>query len=394
MYSKVNGNKVRVYVYCGKNSKGKKIIKSKQYTLPKDLPKKKREEQIRKWEYEFEQKIKGGSSVSRDELKFKDFTSGIYEEEHLSTLKLKTAQDYRAIIRDRLIDYFGEMILTNITSIDIMHWINQLDRKNGSENPLSENSKGVWFRTLSAILGKAVELGYIESNPCKTVKQPRKPESDVKALEEDDVIKIFSRFEECDDIRKVILMKVLLLTGMRSSECAGLERRDVDFENKSIKIERESIYVRGVGIRESTPKSKSSRRVICIPEELTNDLKDYFDIQDSWIEERGEKWIGEKGDHAKLFTQFNGLPVSNFTIRKWVKQFLSWCGVEYVPPHGLRHTFASIMIAKGVDARTTAAQLGHSKPSLVYDTYANPQDSAKRKAANMLGDLVSKKDEE
>ena len=67
-------------------------------------------------------------------------------------------------------------------------------------------------------------------------------------------------------------MKVLLLTGMRSSEAAGLEWRDFD-NDRSLKIERESIYVRGVGVSESTPKSQSSRRVIIIPEELANDLK-------------------------------------------------------------------------------------------------------------------------
>ena len=112
-----------------------------------------------------------------------------------------------------------------------------------------------------------------------------------------------------------------------------------------------------------------------------------------WIEERGDLWIGGRGDHDNLFTQFNGLPVSNYTVQSWVEKFLKWCEVPYVPPHGLRHTFASNLIAHGVDARTASVQLGHSSPALVYNTYANPQESAKRKSAELLSWLVFNKPE-
>ena len=388
------GNSVRVRVDCGLDENGKKRIISKTIKLPVGISKKEKERLIRQASDEIERKVKGGSVIQNERMKFREFALGMYDKNHLSTLKLKTAQDYRAIIRDRLIPYFGEMQIENITPLDVRKWISQLDRADGSSRPLSDNSKGVWFRTLSAILGKAEEWELIESNPCKKVKQPRKPQSDVRALEEADVIKIFSKFGECDDIRKVILMKVLLLTGMRSAECSGLEWRDINFEECTIKVEREAVYVRGIGIQESTPKSQSSRRIIAIPKELADDLRTYKEIQEVWISERGDLWIGGKGDHAKLFTQFNGKPVANFTIQSWVEKFLKWCEVPYVPPHGLRHTFASILIANGVDARTTSAQLGHSSPALVYNTYANPQESAKRKSAELLGDLLSKNSKE
>lgn len=390
-YVEERGNSIRICVNCGYDENGKRKIITKTLRIPEGTAKKERARMIREASDELERKVKGGSVVQNERLKFKDFALGMYDKNHLATLKLKTAQDYRAIIRDRLIGYFGEMLLVNITPLDVRKWISQLDRADGSGKPLSENSKGVWFRTLSAIMGKAEEWDLIESNPCKKVKQPRKPQSDVRALEEADVIKIFSKFEECEDVRKVILMKILLLTGMRSAECSGLEWRDIDFEKCSIKVEREAVYVRGIGIQESTPKSQSSRRVIAIPKELADDLIAYQAIQAQWISERGDLWIGERGERAKLFTQFNGLPVANFTIQSWVEKYLKWCEVPYVPPHGLRHTFASILIANGVDARTASAQLGHSSPSLVYNTYANPQESAKRRSAEILSDIVSKK---
>lgn len=391
MYYRENGNKVRFFVDCGIDMSGRHIIKSKQVTLPEGLPKKKRQQMIQKMGEEYETKIRGGANIQNDKLKFREFVYGLYEKNHLSMLKPRTAEGYRRIIKDRLIDYFGEMQLQDITVLDIRTWMSQLDRKDGSSKKLSENSKGIWFRTLSAVLGKAEEWELIDINPCRKIKQPRKAQSDVNALSQDDVLKVFKGFSEYRDHRIVILMKLLLLTGIRSSECCGLEWRDVDFDNCCIKIERETMYIRGEGMVETTPKSKSSHRIIYIPQSLADDLKEYRARQRKDINERGNLWIGEKGDKCKLMTQFNGLPVSGYTIHSWVEKYLKWCEVPFVPPHGLRHTFASLLISNGVDARTAAAQMGHSQPSLVYNIYANPQDSAKRKAANMLEDIVSQK---
>ena len=415
-YHQIRGNSLRVFVNCGKDSEGKKVIKSQNHKIPEGLSKKELERWIKEKELEMDHRVKGGSNVQNAKMKFKDFVSGIYETNHLSTLKPKTADGYRLVIKYRLLDYFGEMQLQDITTLDVRNWLSQLERieikrkkkddkdkkeddadkdadKEVVKKPLSENSKGNWFRTLSAIMGKAEEWELIEANPCKKIKQPRKAQSEVKALSQEDVNKVWAGLEKYEDTRIVILMKILILTGIRSSECAGLEWRDINFDDCSIKIERETIRRDHIGFIDTTPKSMSSQRVIAIPESLRDDLRAYQAYQKEEIDKRGDLWIGEKGDRCKLFTQFNGNPVQNSTFRFWVQTYMKWCGVPYVTVHGLRHTFASIMIANGVDARTTAAQMGHSQPSLVYNTYANPQEFAKRKAANLMGNIVTKKEE-
>ncbi len=226
MYLKENGNKIRFFIDCGVDTEGKKIIKSKQITLPNGISKKERKRIIKETGDDFERKIKGGTRTRHERMKFRDFALGIYDKTHLSTLKEKTAAGYRIIIQERLLDYFGEMYLCDITTLEVRRWLSQLERNDGSTKPLSDNSKGVWFRTLSAILGKAAEWEFIEENPCKRVKQPRKRQSDIKALEEADVIRVFKALGQYEDKRVVMLIKILLLLGIRSSECAGLEWRD------------------------------------------------------------------------------------------------------------------------------------------------------------------------
>lgn len=93
-------------------------------------------------------------------------------------------------------------------------------------------------------------------------------------------------------------------------------------------------------------------------------------------------------DEGYIITQFNGSPVHASTIRKWIKKAFEFCEVPYVTVHGLRHTYASLLIANGVDVRTTASQLGHSSPSLTLNTYANPQNEAKRRAGDLIGTIA------
>lgn len=365
---------------------GRKIRRTKNIKVPDGLTDKQKAAYIQEAAADFERRVKGGYNTSYDKMKFKDFTE-LYIKNHGSTLKAKTRREYEIHIHDRLNPYFGNMNIKDITALDVRRWLSSLERADRSGRPLSENSKGVFFRTLSAIMGKAYEWEIIDNNPCSKVKQPRKAQSDVKALQLEEVKQALEKLPEYEDIRARTLVSVLLFTGIREAEAAGLEWQDIDFTENKMSIRRENIYIPNEGIIEDTPKSKSGTRVIFFPEKLAEILKEYKEYQAADIAARGDLWTGSGGERAKLFTQFNGAPVHDSTLRKWVKKFLTWAGVPYVTVHGLRHTYASLLISSGTDARTAAAQLGHSSPALVYNTYANPQDYAKRQAAETLGRL-------
>ena len=109
------------------------------------------------------------------------------------------------------------------------------------------------------------------------------------------------------------------------------------------------------------------------------------------IDELGDLYEGNRGDMARLFTTWTGRPIYDSTLRKWLTKYLKWCDIPRVTVHGLRHTFASVLIANGTDARTTASLLGHKSPSLVMNVYANPQDEAKARAVKKLSTLHKRK---
>lgn len=374
----------RITISCGRDGNGKQILRTATFTPPNGLSKRQEQRAVNEFAEDFERKVKGGANIKYNKMTFKGFCYDLYFKNHLTTLKPKTASGYRIVAETRLIPYFGDMLIRNITPLDIRGWLSNLERNDGQDKPLSRNSTGSWFRTLSAILGKAYEWELIEENPCKRVKSPAKSQSDVQALQLEDVQKVIDKLPEYENIRARVFIRLLLYTGIREAEAAGLEWRDIDFENRTVSIRRTSQYIPGKGMIQSTPKSKSSFRILPVSDDMMNELTMFRKWQDEEMGKLGPLYEGKKGDDARLFTTLTGRPVYDSTLRKWLNVFLKWCDVPRVTVHGLRHTFASVMIANGVDPRTTAALLGQSSPALVMNVYANAQDEAKARAVDKL----------
>lgn len=386
------GNSYRITVSLGTDSKGKRIREKYTFNPDPTLTPKQAEQQAYIYGVELENKLKRGGSVKYDKMTFNEFAE-MYFKNHAPTLKEYTAVQYRDIYEKRLKPYFGNMRIKNITALDVRQWLTDLERSESSQKltkepdktKLKDNSKGVYFRTLSAMLGIAVRWEIIDDNPCRRVTMPKSKQTSVKALQKSDFDNLFTKIDTYPEVKAVLLIYLISLTGVREGEAAGLKWQDVDFENKVIHIEREVIYIpKKKGVTVTPPKSANSNRDIFISDLLCDKLRAYKTIQEKEISQRGDLYT----DEGYIITQFNGSPVHASTIRKWIKKAFEFCEVPYVTVHGLRHTYASLLIANGVDVRTTASQLGHSSPSLTLNTYANPQNEAKRRAGDLIGTIA------
>lgn len=375
------GKSYRICISCGSDSNGKRIRQYVTYSPDPTLTPKQQEQAAYKYGIELENKMKRGGTVKYEALSFDGFAD-LYFKNHATTLKEYTAKQYRDIYEKRIKPYFGKMRIKNITALDIRQWLTEMERSELTCNTekLADNSKGVYFRTLKAMLGVAVKWEIIDDNPCRKVTMPKSKENKVKALQSSDLEKLYSKIDTFEDPRAVLLIYLFTLSGIREGEAAGLKWQDIDFDNNILHIEREAMYIPKEGLKITPPKSATSTRDIVIPDVLCEKLKEYKAIQDKDIADRESLYH----DEGYIITQFNGAPVHAKTIRNWIKKACAFCDVPYVTVHGLRHTYASILIAKGIDPRTTAAQLGHSTPSLTMNIYANPQNEAKKRAANLL----------
>ena len=191
------------------------------------------------------------------------------------------------------------------------------------------------------------------------------------------------------DIRVKTCILIILLTGMRRGEAAGLEWKDIDFENHIISIRRTSNYSKTLGIYTKEPKTEGSIRQISVSQILIDTLREYRcyynDLADKW----GDQWISTD----RLFVREKGEGIGPDTINFWFEKLLKTTNLPHVTVHSLRHTNITLQIAAGVPLVTVAARAGHSRTSTTTDIYSHfikSQDAVAVQALDGIFDSTDK----
>jgi len=133
-----------------------------------------------------------------------------------------------------------------------------------------------------------------------------------------------------------------------------------------IDINKTEQYTPKTGIVEDETKNASSKRIIKVPPEVVEVLKEHK-LQQSVDRLKAEEWI----DTGKVFTQRNGLPINPDSLTRYLKEIINRYNLPPVTIHGLRHTNASLLIAAGTDIRTVSNRLGHADMSTTMNIYTH-----------------------
>ncbi|MDE5935824.1 MAG: site-specific integrase, partial [Ruminococcus sp.] len=147
-----------------------------------------------------------------------------------------------------------------------------------------------------------------------------------------------------------------LFTGLRVGELCGLTWGDIDFETGTLSVRRTVQRINRRGSSEviiGSPKSKTSVRTVPIPAFL---LKLLFQ---------------RKQDDKLFLISGTAKPVEPRTMQYRFKAVLKACHVRNIPFHLLRHTYATICIENGFDAKTLSELLGHADASITLNRYVH-----------------------
>lgn len=239
---------------------------------------------------------------------------------------------------------------------------------------------------LRCCLTGAVKLGVIEKNYSDRLYLTYKhPDADkVKSMTLDETKKLFNTAMQ-SAIPNRLAIVLLLVTGMRKGELCGLDWEDINFQKKTIKVQRSYSLVSGKGAILGAPKTKSSIREFEIPDLAVNLLQEYKHWYDECKSKKGSDWQGEDN----IFIQRSGKRLHPTSIRNWLDECLEKAGLPHYPVHSLRHTNITLLIASGVSPVTVAYRVGHAKVSTTTDIYADILGESNRDASNRLNKIFS-----
>ena len=252
---------------------------------------------------------------------------------------------------------------------------------------LSDKSVLHQHRLISSILSKAkrdrlvpynVAVEYTDAPKVRKKEPPHLDDAQAREM----VVQLLNE----EDIRIKTALMLLLYSGLRRGELCGLSWPDIEEKSRLIHVMRASQYQEGAGIVEVPTKNEDSVRAVKLPPfmfELLNMYKKWWTMQRL---ANGDRWKGEK---QRLFIREDGSPINPDTINRWLDRFLAKHDFPRITPHGLRHTFATLQIAAGVDLKTLQARGGWAQPDTPMKIYAHAIKSAAEAATEALDNMLT-----
>lgn len=242
-------------------------------------------------------------------------------------------------------------------------------------------------RTISTIFAQAEKEMILQYNPAKRATIPADTDPEPKYFQPQEIRQILDALET-EPIMWRTLVNLMIVTGCRRGEIAGLRWEKVDFESGQILIDCSLKVDEKTGeLYEGTTKTRN-KRYINIPAETVSMLKKYRMWQTEERLRLGDQWV----DSGYIFTYKNGEKMNPTNIYTWVSRFSKRRNLPHINPHAFRHTAASILISEGVDIVTVSKLLGHSKPSTTADVYAHAVEDTQKKATECLTDILLRKE--
>ncbi len=222
---------------------------------------------------------------------------------------------------------------------------------------------------LRAIFRRAVARGDIGVNPTSGLELPAVRGRRERIASPNEAAKLIEALPERDRA----LWAMALYGGLRRGELQALRWDDVDLARGVIRVERAWDVREG----EIEPKSRAGRRTVPIAAVL----RDYL------LEHK------QRGDGVGLvFGRPDGKAFDGSTVDARAKAAWRNAGLEPITLHEARHTFASLMIAAGVNAKALATYMGHASVTITYDRYGHLMPGNETEAAGLLDAYLMRDD--
>lgn len=283
-----------------------------------------------------------------------------------------TRERSAAIVRLHIAPHLGEMALADIRDPHIRRWYKRLGDSGVGAATIARS-----YQLLKSILNTAIEDEIIRRNPCRI------KGAAVYKSEERPVLTITEVYTLADKITVRYRALVLLgtFTGLRWGELVGLQRRNVDLEACTVRVE--SIVVElgsGRMLTNQAPKSEAGRRTVAFPAELKP-------VMEAHLAD-----FVEAGTTAHVFTSPRGLVLRRANFRATWLEAIEAAGLSDVRFHDLRHTGATIAAQTGATLKELMRRIGHSteKAALNYQHASQGRD---QEIASALDKLIKKERE-
>ena len=279
--------------------------------------------------------------------------------------------------RDWSIDAFTVDVLDQITAVDLEEYEEYLKVYQAGDKTETNGERGLKRKmsSLRSFYAYYFKREMIHTNPTVLVDVPKIHQKSIIRLEADEVALLLDYIEHGgDDLtgqkkvyyeknkdRDLALVTLLLGTGVRVSECVGLDIEDVDFKNNGIKVTRKG----------------GNEMVVYFGPEVEKALKNYLEVRKNIIPVEGHEHALFDSTQRKRI----GVQAVENLVKKYARQVTT---TKKITPHKLRSTYGTALYQETGDIYLVADVLGHKDVNTTKKHYAALDDSRRRQAATAV----------
>ena len=183
-----------------------------------------------------------------------------------------------------------------------------------------------------------------------------------------------------------LMILITAYYGLRRSEVLGLKWDAFDFNNKTITIKHTVVIAKINGKRQiisnDRTKNKSSYRTLPLVEEIADKLLAFKEQQEYFKKAFGNSYCKQYKDY--VFVKQDGKLVRPDYVSEHFKILLKKLGLKHIRFHDLRHSCASLLLAKGIPMKAIQEWLGHSNFSTTANIYAHLDSNSKKLSAQAI----------
>lgn len=280
-------------------------------------------------------------------------------------------------LKDKSINDLTVDILDQLQAVDIEEYQEYLKVYQNDDKTLTNGERGL-KRKMSALrsfYAYYYKRELIRNNPTLLVDMPKLHEKEIIRLDADETAELLDYIEHCGDqltgqkkvyyektkYRDLAIVTLLLGTGIRVSECVGLDVNDIDFKNGGIRVVRKG----------------GNEMMVYFGQEVEDALLDYLDVRAAITPIAGHENALFYSTQRKRI----GVQAVENMVKKYAKEITT---TKKITPHKLRSTYGTSLYKETGDIYLVADVLGHKDVNTTKKHYAAMDEDRRRRAASAV----------
>ena len=287
--------------------------------------------------------------------------------------------DTNPAFKDRTLRDFKVDVLDQIKAVDLEEYMEYLKVYQSKDKTETNGERGL-KRKISALrsfYAYYYKRELIHTNPAVLIDVPKIHQKTIVRLDTDEVAMLLDYIEHCGESlsgqkrvyyektkeRDLALVTLLLGTGIRVSECVGLDIEDVDFKNNGIRVTRKG----------------GNEMIVYFGDEVAKALKNYLEVRSGITPIAGH-------EHALFYSTQRrrmGVQAVENLVKKYAREITT---TKKITPHKLRSTYGTALYQETGDIYLVADVLGHRDVNTTKKHYAAIDDNRRRTAVRLRED--------